>query len=124
MQYMLSFMEPEEIYQKYENPETRSPSLGAWMAYIGAMREAGVMVGGHGLLPPRTGTIVRIRDGARQVADGPYPDTKEQLGGYVVLDVPDLDAALEWAARAPAAEYGSVEVRPVMPPMPPAGSAR
>jgi hypothetical protein len=66
--------------------------------------------------------MVRMRDGRRQVQDGPHPDTKEQLGGYFVIDVPDLDAALDWAARSPASAYGSTEVRPVLPPPPqPAG---
>ena len=76
------------------------------------------MVSGAGLMPPDTATTVRIRDGQRLVADGPFADTKEQLGGFFVIDVADLDTALEWAARSPAATYSSVEVRPVMPPMP------
>ena len=64
---------------------------------------------------------MRIRDGKRIVQDGPFADTKEQLGGYFVIEVPDLDAALEWAARAPSAACASVEVRPVLPPMAPPG---
>ena len=74
------------------------------------------MVGGNGLQPPETGTTLRIEGGTRHVQDGPYADTKEMLGGYVVVDAPDLDAALKWAARAPCASdgAGSVEVRPVM----------
>ncbi len=63
---------------------------------------------------PRPATTVRLRDGRRQVQDGPYADSKEQLGGYFILDVPDLDVALDWAARCPAAPGGSVEIRPVM----------
>ena len=69
-----------------------------------------------------TATTVRIRDGKRLVQDGPFADTKEQLGGYFVIEVPDLDAALEWAARAPSAACASVEVRPVLPPMAPPGA--
>jgi hypothetical protein len=66
-------------------------------------------------------TTVRIRDGRRQVEDGPFADTKEQLGGYFVIEVPDLDTALDWAAKAPSALTASVEVRPVLPmPAPPA----
>jgi hypothetical protein len=72
------------------------------------------MDGGKGLEPPSTGTTVRLRDGERIVQDGPYADTKEQLGGFFVIDVPDLDAALDWAARCPAATDGVVEVRPVL----------
>ena len=68
--------------------------------------------GGAALQPPPTATTVRQRDGKRQVQDGPFAEVKEQLGGYYVVDVPNLDKALEWAARCPAASSGSVEVRP------------
>ncbi len=87
---------------------------GAWTAYAQAVAAAGVMAGGKGLLPPSAATTVRVRDGDRQVQDGPFADTKEQLGGFFLLDVPDLDAALAWAARAPVVR-GSVEVRPALP---------
>jgi hypothetical protein len=60
---------------------------------------------------------LRVRDGKRHVQDGPFADTKEQLAGYFIIEAPDLDAALEWAARSPSAAYASVEVRPVLPPM-------
>ena len=72
------------------------------------------MKSGNGLQPPDTATTVRLRDGKRHVQDGPYADSKEQLGGYFILDVPGLDVALDWAARCPAAPDGSVEIRPVM----------
>jgi len=88
---------------------------GAYMAYNAALAAAGVFVGGAGLQAPATGTTVRLRAGARQVQDGPFADTKEQLGGYYVIEVPHLDAALEWAAKCPAAATGSVEVRPHVP---------
>lgn len=61
---------------------------------------------------------MRLQGGQRQVQDGPYADTKEQLGGYILIDVPDLDTALDWAARCPAAAYGAVEVRPILPMQP------
>ena len=83
-----------------------------WGAYTKALQDAGVMVGGAGLQPPAVATTVRQRDGHRQVQDGPYAEAREQLGGYYVIDVPDLDRALEWAARCPAAASGAVEVRP------------
>ena len=89
---------------------------GAWNAYMGAMGGAGIMRGGAGLMPPATATTLRIADGQWQVEDGPFADTKEQLGGFVVIEVDDLDAALAWAARAPCAPAGSVEVRPLLPP--------
>jgi hypothetical protein len=75
-----------------------------------------VVQSGNGLQPPHTSTTVRVRDGKRQVQDGPFADTREHLGGYFVIEVPSLDEALEWAARAPCAVSGSTEVRPVLPP--------
>jgi hypothetical protein len=115
MQYMLLFRETESGYSQRNDPEKATGYWGAWNAYIGAMAQAGVMISGNGLHPPHASTTVRIRDGRREVQDGPYADTKEQLGGYVVIEAPDLDVALDWAARAPAANVGSVEVRPVLP---------
>ena len=116
MQYMLMFRETETEFERRENAEKAPAYWGAWMAYIGALNEAGIVVSGAGLQPPHSATTVRVRDGQRQVQDGPYADTKEQLGGYFVIEVPDLDAALDWAARSPSAAYGSTEVRPVLPP--------
>jgi len=87
--------------------------LGAYTAYVDAMRDAGVLVNGTGLQPTSTATTVRTTNGKTQVLDGPYADTKEQLGGFHVIDVPDLDAALVWAARCPTALHGVVEVRPL-----------
>jgi hypothetical protein len=118
MHYMLIFNETHETFAKREVPAEANAYWGAWNAYIGALRQSGLMVSGNGLQPPHTGTRVRVRDGVREVEDGPFADTKEQLGGYFIIDAPDLDTALEWAARSPAASFGSVEVRPVLPPMP------
>ena len=77
------------------------------------MVEAGIYVGGNPLQGPETGTTVRVNGRRREIQDGPYADTKEQLGGFVLLELPSLDAALDWAARCPAAAAGAVEVRPV-----------
>lgn len=88
----------------------RTAYWSAWPPYAQALRDAGVFVDGAGLEPPQT--AVTLRDGAREVQDGPFADTKEQLGGYFIIDVPDLDAALEWAARIPAAPGSVIEVRP------------
>ena len=74
----------------------------------------GQMVGGHELRSTATATTVRIRDGERLVTDGPFAETKEQLGGYFLVDAEDLDAAIEAAARIPGAKTGSIEVRPVV----------
>ena len=75
---------------------------------------AGVFAGGEGLQGTNTATVVRVRDGERLLTDGPYAETKEQIGGYYVLDCKDLDDALNWAAQIPEAKTGSIEVRPVL----------
>jgi len=117
MKYMLIFKETEADFALRDDPEKAPAYWGAWSAYCGALASSGVMQSGEGLQPPSTATTVRIRDGKRQVHDGPYSESKEMLGGFFVIEVPDLDAALEWAARSPSASYGSTEVRPVLPPM-------
>jgi hypothetical protein len=79
-----------------------------------ASQKAGVLQGGEGLQPVATATTLRVRDGERMLTDGPYAETKEQLGGYYLFDCKDLDEALNWAAQIPEAQTGAVEVRPVM----------
>ena len=116
MQYMLAFSESSATFAERSHPDKAPAYWGAWSAYVAAMGQSGIVVSGNGLQGPETATIVRIRDGQRHVQDGPYADAKEQLGGYFIIDVADLDAALEWAARSPAASAGHVEVRPVLPP--------
>lgn len=116
MQFMLIMREPPEAYGQRNDPARAPAYWGAWMAYAQAVRESGTFVSGAGLELPSTTTTVRLRDGKRDVQDGPYADAKEQLGGFFVIDVPALDAALEWAARSPAAATGCVEVRPVLSP--------
>jgi hypothetical protein len=79
-----------------------------------AMRAGGVLIDSHPLQPAATATTVRVRDGERQLTDGPYAEIKEMLGGYYLVDCANLDEAVQWAAQIPAAKYGSVEVRPIM----------
>lgn len=117
MQFMILLNESPAELAKRAHPEHSKTYWGGWNAFIGAMTQAGVIVKGDGLLGPETATTVRLRGGKRAVQDGPFADTKEVLGGYFVIEVPDLDAALEWAVKAPCVHDGSVEVRPVMPPM-------
>ena len=116
MQYMLMFFDSAENQAPPVDPVRAKAYMGAWGAYLGALRSSGAAVNGHGLQSRNTATTLRLRDGQRQVQDGPFPDTKEQLGGYFVIDVPSLDDALEWAARCPVAATGAVEVRPVLVP--------
>lgn len=115
MNYMLQFYETPEERGKKDDPAQRDAYWGGWNAYIGALAQSGAMVSGNVLQTPDTATTLRVQNGTRHVVDGPFADTKEMLAGYVILDVPDLDAALEWAARVPCVTAGSVEIRPVLP---------
>jgi hypothetical protein len=103
----------------YEDDAKRVEMMDEWMptcsAYVQAMIKAGIYVGGDRLRGVTTATTVRVKDGKRWVVDGPYVEAKEQLGGFHIIDVPDLDTALAWAARCPSASRGGVEVRPVWP---------
>ena len=113
MEYVMLMYEPAAAFAA-RTDEQRETYWGAWNAYIAALNEAGVMRGGQGLRPPAVATTIRLADGKRHVQDGPYADTKEQLGGFFVLELPSLDDALAWAARCPAASSGAVEIRPVL----------
>jgi len=94
-------------------PEQQKQGVGAYNAYTEALNAAGVRLGSDRLRPIATATSVRIVNGETKVLDGPYAESKEQLGGFYMIDVPDLDTALSWAARCPGAQYGTIEVRPV-----------
>ena len=106
MQYMLMIIGDSDLAAAAP-PEDMRNLMGSYMAYTRAMREAGVMIAGDPL--PLLGG-----DEFRQVLDGPFAESKEQLGGYYIIDVPDLDTALSWAERCPGSVYGAIEVRPVM----------
>jgi hypothetical protein len=113
MEYMLLFNSPSaELERKRDDPES-STFWDSWRSYMGDIYAAGVVKSGNALAAPYTATTVRIRDGARSIHDGPYADTKELLGGYLIIDVPSLDDALVWAERSPSSAVGSTEVRPV-----------
>jgi hypothetical protein len=114
MQYAILIYEKDDDFSARTGGERQGPYWAGWRAYSKALADAGVMRGGEPLQGPHAGTTVRMSDGKRHVQDGPYADTKEQLGGFYLIDVPDLSAALDWAARCPAAATGVVEVRPVL----------
>ena len=103
----------------FEDDERRiaktSEEVGVCIAYAEAMEKAGILVGGERLKPAGEATTLKIREGSSVVLDGPYVEAKEQLGGFHLIDVPDLDTALDWAARCPTARVGRVEVRPIWP---------
>ena len=112
MKYTVLIYENATDFSARTDEKRKDAYWGAYRAYTKALAEAGVMVGGAGLQPPPLATTVRLKNGKRQVQDGPFAEAKEQLGGYYVIDVPDLDRALDWASRCPAASTGAVEVRP------------
>jgi hypothetical protein len=113
MKYLLTLWGDESRFAEM-TPEQSQESMKHWDAYTTAVMEAGVHVGGEGLEPSSTATTVEIKEsGDPVVTDGPFAETKEQLGGYYLLDCRDLDDALAWAKRVPL-PGGTVEVRPVM----------
>ena len=124
---MTGSQSPKEDHVKYmlllysapdagPSPETSEgeAEMGRWFAVTDEMEKAGVMLAGEALQPTTTATTLRLRDGETLLTDGPFAETKEILGGYYLIEVPDLDAATEWAAKMPNAPYGSVEVRAIM----------
>lgn len=112
MKYTILLYEAEgEIAKRSETPRNEH-YWGAYRTYTEALQKAGVMVGGAALQPNSVATTVRLNNGKRSVQDGPYAEAKEQLGGFYIIDVPDLDNAIDWASRCPAAATGAVEVRP------------
>ena len=97
------------------SPAQAAEGLAAYGAYYEALQKAGVIRGSNRLRPGSMSTTVRIQSGKTEVLNGPFAETREELGGYFLIDVPDLDSALSWAARCPGASHGAVEVRPVWP---------
>ena len=118
MQYAIIIYETEEDFKSRTDPAKIQTNMGAYFAYSQALNAAGVARGGAGLQPPETATVVKIKDGKRKVQDGPFSDSKEQLGGFFVIEAANLDEALAWAAKCPAAGATGVEVRPLLPPPP------
>jgi hypothetical protein len=110
-QYMLLIYGPAD---RSPSPEEMAAEMPRWNAYTEDLQNAGVMKAGDALHPSESATTVRVRDGETLITDGPFAETKETLGGYYLIDVPDLDAALKYAAKMPNIAYGSVEVRPVV----------
>jgi len=116
MQYLMLLYHSEA-----EGAKIPPAEMAVWYQKYGKFTEeiqkSGNYLGGNPLKPTNTATTVRVRDGKRLVTDGPFAETKEQLGGYYLIEAPDLDQAISIAARIPGALYGSVEVRPIMPRM-------
>lgn len=113
MKVLLLANEAPEDFELRENAKEFDRYMGAWYAYGESLEKAGVFVQGAALEPPATATVLSIRDGVRRVEDGPYPDTKEQLGGFFIVEVADLEEAASWASKCPAATNGFVDARVV-----------
>ena len=112
MQYLLTLYSEEAGWSRMPR-SAQEQAVAAYGAYTEALKKAGVYVGSNRLQSVSTATTVRVADGKSQVLNGPYAESREQLGGYYLIDVPDLDAALNWAKRCPGARHGSIEVRPI-----------
>ena len=113
MKYLCTIYGDETGWENV-TPEQMSEIMNAYFAFSEAAEKAGVLRGGEGLERSSAATTVRVRDGERVLSDGPFAETKEQLGGFYLLECANLDEAIDWAARIPGAATGSVEVRPVM----------
>lgn len=113
MQYMLLLYSGQDAGPAQGSPEAMA-EMQDWFAYTDEMAQAGVLVGGEPLQGIETAKTLQVREGATSITDGPFAETKEVLGGYYLVDVPDEATALEWAQKCPLAPYGSVEVRPLM----------
>jgi hypothetical protein len=111
MRYTLFLHYPEATAADI-GQEAIEAGMAAFDAYAKALDEAGVLSSAEVLQPSASSTTVTLRDGTLRVQDGPYADTREQIGGTFVLDVPDLDAALAWAEKCPSAQWGTIEIRP------------
>jgi hypothetical protein len=119
MQYLLLICDNEQNFAARSEKEAKATSA-EYGTLIQEMAQAGQYKGGNQLQPTHTATTVRVRNGVRQTTDGPFAETREQLGGYFLIDASDLDAAIAIAERIPAAKTGSIEVRPIQPVMMPA----
>jgi hypothetical protein len=113
VQYMLLIYDEERVLQEMSEEE-RNAFIGEYFAYSQELKDAGAYVAGDALQPTATATTLSVRSGETLTTDGPFAETKEQLGGYYLIEADSLDSALEWAAKIPSARIGKIEVRPVM----------
>jgi hypothetical protein len=113
MQYLCLIYDDERQWEKMPPAESEK-IIGEFHAYTESIRRSGHSVGGNALQPTHTATTVRVRQGRLATTDGPFAETKEQLGGYYLVQARDLNEAIQLAARIPGARLGSVEVRPIM----------
>lgn len=113
MKVMILANETMEDFALREDKQKYDAYMGEWYLYSESLQKAGVSLGGAALEAPETATVVSVRDGVRKVEDGPFPDAKEQLGGFFMIEAPDMKTASDWAAKCPAAKTGFVDVRAI-----------
>jgi hypothetical protein len=113
MRYLLLIYDNEQEFDAMPEAEREADS-NQYFQYTNDLREAGAMLGGEALMPTTTATTVRVRDGKRITTHGPFAETKEQLGGFYIIQAENLDKAIDWAAKIPGATHGSIEIRPIM----------
>ncbi len=113
MKYALLLYSDESKNPDYTTAEGAA-EMEKWFLFSQELVEAGSMMAGEALSEVETATTIRVRDGKTITADGPFAETKESLGGFYIIDVENLDGAIEWALKIPNVGYGSVEIRPVM----------
>jgi hypothetical protein len=112
MRYLLLIYADESVYAGMSEAEIKA-DLDKWWEYDAALKEAGATSGGEALQPTATATSVRMENGSPFTTDGPFAETREQLGGYYLLDVENLDEAIKWANRCPGVKHGTIELRPI-----------
>ncbi len=117
MNYTILIFESKADFAQRKDPAKQPAYSAGWGRYTKALMDAGIFVAGAGLQGPDSATTLKLRNGKRLVQDGPYAETKEELGGFYVINVPDLDTALDWASRCPCVANGLVEVRPNLVPV-------
>ena len=113
MRYLCLIYNDEKAHSNMSEQEMGA-MMEAYGKYTEDLERAGAMLGGEALQPTETATTVQVRDGKTLTTDGPFAETKEQLGGFYMIEAKDLDESIAWAAKIPSAADGSVEVRPIM----------
>ena len=112
MKYLLLMYADESIISSYSKEEFQAASK-TWAGLVQELSDAGVLISNSGLAPTANATTVRVRNGKTLITDGPFAETHEQLGGYLLVECKDLDEAIRWAEKVPTAQYGSLEIRPL-----------
>ncbi len=115
MKYLLLMYADESIASKFSQDEFQAAAK-TWAEFVQDLSASGVLISNSGLAPVANATTIQVRNDKTLITDGPFAETHEQLGGYFLVDCKDLDEAIGWAEKIPAAQYGSIEIRPLWSP--------